>query len=78
MREEGEGEGEGRREREREREGFLTLALGDLASIKILSPIFSPKVAMVTSSVDGESACEEPCEWVETVDTGDLVPVSRG
>ena len=62
------------RERERERER-LTLGFEDLLSIKILSPIFTPSVAMVTSSVAGEVVREEPLETVEIVETGERAPV---
>ena len=54
---------------------FLTFAFDDVfASIRIWSPIFIPRVAMVTSSAAGEAVRDEPLDTVETVETGDRVP----
>ena len=60
---------------------FHTLGLVELASMTILSPSFSPRVAMVTCSGEGESSfwddspempLERPLDAVEWLGAGDL------
>ena len=57
---------------------FALLVRDLAASIKIRSPIFSPRVSMVTSSTAGETARDEALDTVETVDTGERFPGNMG
>ena len=43
-------------------------------SIRMRSPIFNPKVSMVTCSTVGEGARDEQLDTEDTVETGDRIP----
>ena len=56
--------------------GVCTFDLAeDFVSIRMRSPIFNPKVSMVTcSTAAGEGARDEQLDTEDTVETGDRVP----